>query len=492
MAAGRPRRGRRHFLGQSLAFAGGGFLHGTLMAAGMKTQAEIRPAPNAARFPRGFIWGAATAAYQIEGAAREDGRGESIWDRFSHTPGKVKNGATGDVACDSYHRWREDIALMKAMNLKSYRFSIAWPRIQPTGKGEANPRGLEYYSRLVDGLLEAGIRPFPTLYHWDLPQALEDAGGWPSRDTAERFADYTRIVARALGDRVKDWMIFNEPNVFTLIGYGLDVHAPGKGDVDLVLRAAHVVNLAQGDAFRVLQSEVPQARVSGAYTMAVFEPATNSDADREAARRWQLFWNSWHVDPALRGSYPDAFPGGVPEKAMGLKDGDLKRTLAPLDFIGLNHYNRYVVTTAEPSQGLLAGSFGGGHVGPKTDLDWEVWPRGFYDVVMWLTREYKRPVIEVTENGCAYNDGPDAQGKVRDTRRIEFYRGYLSELARAIADGADVRGYHAWSLLDNFEWAEGYNQRFGLVHVDFQTGKRTLKESGRWYGQVAAENALPA
>jgi beta-glucosidase len=492
MATRGTRSGRRDFLGQSLAIAGGGLLRGKLMSAAVTAPAEGAPAPKAVTFPRGFIWGSATAAYQIEGAAKEDGRGESIWDRFARTPGKVKNGDTGDVACDSYHRWQEDIALLKAMNLRSYRFSVAWPRIQPTGQGAVNARGLDYYSRLVDGLLAAGIRPSVTLYHWDLPQVLEDAGGWPNRETADRFSDYARIVVRALGDRVKNWMVFNEPNVFTLMGYGMGFHAPGKRDFDLALRAAHVVNLAQGDAFRVLRSEVPKARVSGAYTMAVFEPATGSDTDRDAARRWQLFWNSWHVDPALRGTYPDAFPEGLAERAMGLKDGDMRRTRASLDFIGLNHYNRYVVSTAEPSDGPLAGTFGGGNVGSKTDLDWEVWPKGFYDVVMWLTREYRRPIIEVTENGCAYNDGPDAHGNVNDTRRIAFYRGYLAELARAIQDGADVRGYHAWSLLDNFEWGEGYSQRFGLVHVDFKTGQRTLKESGRWYGEVAATNALPA
>ena len=482
--------GRREFLGQALAIAGGGLLGGVARVAGAARAAAppIIEAPR--RFPRGFHWGSATAAYQIEGAWKEDGKGESIWDRFAHTSGKIKDGATGDVACDSYHRWPEDVALLRAMNLTSYRFSISWPRIQPTGKGQPNAKGLDYYSRLIDASLEAGIRPFPTLYHWDLPQALENAGGWPKRETADRFAEYARLVLRALGDRVSDWTIFNEPNVFTIVGYGIGAHAPGRADPQAALRASHVVNLAQGDAFRAMRAERPQARISSAYTMSTFTPQTTSAADRDAARRWQLYWNCWFLDPALRGRYPEAFPKGVPVDVMGVKPGDMERVKASLDFVGLNHYNRFFVSTAEPSQGEIPGTFGGGHEGPLTENGWEIWPRGFYDVILWLTREYNRPAIEITENGCAYNDGPSAAGKIEDTRRIQFYKGYLGELAQAIADRADVRGYHAWSLLDNFEWAEGFGKRFGLVHVDFKTGKRTLKESGRWYGQVAAANAV--
>ncbi len=486
---------RREFLGRALAVAGTSLLGGVARMAGAQSGGVPALGARAAKplvFPAGFRWGAATASYQIEGAWKEDGKGESIWDRFAHTPGRVKNGDTGDLACDSYHRWREDVGLLRALNLRSYRFSIAWPRVVPSGSERVNWRGLDYYSRLIDTLLEAGIRPFPTLYHWDLPQALEDAGGWPERDTAERFADYAGLVARALGDRVGEWVIFNEPNVFTLSGYGWGTHAPGRSDFALALRAGHVVNLALGDAFRAIRDERPRARISSAYTMSTFTPATDSEEDRDAARRWQLFWNSWHLDPALRGRYPEAFPGGVPLKEMGVQEGDLKRVRAPLDFIGLTHYNRFFVSAAGAEQGIgLPGSFGGGQEGPRTENGWEVWPRAFYDTIMWLTREYRQPAIEITENGCAYNDGPNGQGRIDDDRRIEFHRSYLTELAHAISAGADVRGYHAWSLLDNFEWAEGFGMRFGLVHVDFKSGRRMLKESGRWYGRVAESNALP-
>lgn len=446
-------------------------------------------------FPEGVRWGTATASYQIEGGWNEDGKGESIWDRFAHTPGKIQTGETGDVACDSYHRWREDVALMREMNLDSYRFSIAWPRIQPEGRGPANAEGLDYYARLVDDLLEAGIRPFPTLYHWDLPQALDDAGGWPARDTAERFAEYAAIVARSLADRVDGWMIFNEPSVFTTLGYVLGVHAPGRTDLDAFLRATHTVNLAQGAAFRALRSVRGDLRIGTAFNMSACEPAGDDPADREAAERWHRLMNVWFLETALHGRYPEAFVDGNPTDRMGVRDGDLELVKAPLDFLGINLYNRTLVKAhPEDPNGLGALPVGatGGNDGPRTDFDWEVWPDALHDVLVRITRDYDRPVLEVTENGCSYGDGPDAEGTVNDVRRIDFHRGYLAAVARAIEAGADVRGYHVWSLMDNFEWAEGTSQRFGLVHVDFETGKRTVKESGRWYGRVAAENGFQA
>ena len=447
------------------------------------------------RFPDGFHWGTATASYQIEGAWQEDGKGESIWDRFAHTPGKIKNGWTGDRACDSYHRWREDIALQKEMGLTSYRFSIAWPRIQPTGRGPANPKGLDYYRKLVEGLLEAGIRPFPTLYHWDLPQALEDAGGWPERDTAGRFADYAELVVKALGDVVKSWMIFNEPNIFTTMGYLVGIHAPGRRDPDAFLRATHVVNLAHGDAFRAMRAARSDLVIGTAFNFSACEPDGDSLADAEAAERWHRFVNEWFLRPALKGEYPEAHPKGLPADALGVREGDFERMRAPLDFVGVNLYTRTIVKAAPADAGPLAiGALPvgplGGNQGPKTDFGWEVWPNALHDVLVRITRDYERPVIEVTENGYSYGDGPDANGVIRDTRRIDFYRGYLEAVHRAIQEGADVRGYHAWSLLDNFEWAEGYAQRFGLVWVDFDTCERTLKESGRWYGEVARSNTL--
>jgi beta-glucosidase len=447
-------------------------------------------------FPRNFFWGTATAAYQIEGASNEDGKAESIWDRFAHTPGKIKGADTGDVACDSYHRWREDVALMRAMNLNSYRFSIAWPRIQPAGSGAANSKGIDYYSHLVDALLEARIRPFVTLYHWDLPQVLEDAGGWPNRDTASRFADYVELVARTLGDRVNDWMLFNEPLAFTYRGYLEGTHAPGRKSVIDFLRASHTVNLAQGDGFRTLKAARPSARVGTAFSMSPCEPATDSEEDKLAAERAHAVTNLWFLEPALNGRYPAAL-AFFPETVMGIKPGDLEKMRAPLDFIGINLYYRTIASApsvmeriAHAQEWLFPVKTVGGEQGPKTDIGWEVWPQSLYDIVTRITRDFNRPQIEITENGCAYNDGPDKNGIIHDSRRIEYHRQYLQALARAIADGADVRGYHAWSLLDNLEWAEGFSQRFGLTYVDFKTQQRTIKESGHWYARVAGENRV--
>lgn len=447
-------------------------------------------------FPRNFFWGTATAAYQIEGASKDEGKGESIWDRFAHIPGKIKNGDTGDVACDSYHRWREDIALMRAMNLNSYRFSISWPRIQAGGSGPANSKGVDYYSRLVDALLEARIRPLVTLYHWDLPQTLEEAGGWPNRDTASRFADYVELVARALGDRVSDWILFNEPAAFTELGYLEGTHAPGRNSIIDFLRASHTVNLAQGAGFRALKAVRPSLRVGSAFSMSACEPASNSEEDRLAAERAHAITNVWFLEPALSGRYPEAL-AFLPETAMRIKSGDLDKMRAPLDFIGINLYYRTIAWApgaveriSHTQQWLFPVKMTGGQHGPKTDIGWEVWPQSMYDMVMRISRDFNRPQIEITESGCAYNDNPDASGVIRDTRRIEYHRQYLQGLARAIADGADVRGYHAWTLMDNFEWAEGFSQRFGLAYTDFKTQQRTIKESGRWYARVAAENRV--
>jgi beta-glucosidase len=447
-------------------------------------------------FPKGFFWGTATAAYQIEGGWNEDGKAESIWDRFAHTPGKIKNGDTADAACESYHRWREDIALMRTMNLSSYRFSISWPRVQPLGSGAVNSKGMDYYSRLVDALLEAHVRPFVTLYHWDLPQALEDAGGWPNRDTASRFADYVQLVAQSLGDRVSDWILFNEPDAFVDLGYLEGTHAPGHKSLLDFLRATHVVNLAQGAGFRALKATRPAARVGTAFSMSPCEPATNSEEDRLAAERAHAITNVWFVEPALRGRYPEALTF-LPETAMGVKSGDMENARAPLDFIGINLYYRTIASApsaieraAHAQEWLFPVKMEGGQQGPKTDIGWEVWPDALYEMAMRITRDYNRPVIEITESGCAYSDGPDASGTIHDARRISYHREYLAALARSITDGADVRGYHTWTLMDNFEWAEGFSQRFGLTYVDFKTQKRTIKDSGRWYAKVAAENRV--
>ena len=447
-------------------------------------------------FPKNFFWGTATAAYQIEGAWKEAGKGESIWDRFAHIPGKIKNGDTGNLACDSYNRWREDIALMQGMNLNSYRFSISWPRIQPVGSGVANSKGIDYYSRIVDALLEARIRPLVTLYHWDLPQALEDAGGWPNRDTASRFADYVELMARALGDRVSDWVLFNEPTAFTDLGYLEGSHAPGRTSLFDFLRASHTVNLAQGAGFRALKAARPTARVGTAFSMSACEPASNSEADNLAAERAHAMTNLWFLEPALKGRYPEAL-AFLPETAMRIKSGDLEKMRAPLDFIGINLYYRTIASApsaldrlSHTQEWLFPVKLAGAEQGPKTDNGWEVWPQALYDVVMRISRDYNRPQIEITESGCAYNDAPGASGIIRDTRRIAYHHQYLQALAHAMTDGADVRGYHAWTLLDNFEWTEGFSQRFGLAYVDFKTQQRTIKESGHWYAKVAAENRV--
>ena len=488
---------RRDFLTHSLALAGSASLSRHGFASSARSAAAPTSAVAAAgmpaidiagaQFPKDFFWGSATASYQVEGAWQEDGKGESVWDRFSHTTGKVKGGDTGDAACDSWHRYKEDIAIMKQLNQKSCRFSVAWPRIQPTGSGAVHQKNLDHYSKFVDALLEAGIRPMCTAYHWDLPQALEDQGGWPNRDTAARFADYAEIVTKALGDRVTTWAIFNEPWVFTYLGYGIGIHAPGKADVTQFLKAAHTVNLAQGEAFRAMKAVSAKAQIGSAFSMSPGAPATDSEADRAAAARYHAMNNVYFLHTAIYGEYPKAFVGEAPYEVMGFREGDGKKMQAPLDWIGVNYYNRHIISEGDSPYTRYRDVMPA--VGPITYNGWEVWPWGLYDIVMKIAKEYKQP-IEITENGCSYADGPEANGSVPDTRRIEFYKGHLAELARAIKDGAPVRGYHAWSLLDNFEWAEGYSQRFGMTWVDFRDQRRVVKDSGKWYAKVAATGKL--
>ena len=489
---------RREVLRLALGVCGGSLLaQSRFSLAGAPTQGTGGGAAAVAEaaFPAGFLWGAATAAYQVEGAWNIDGRGESIWDRFAHTPGKVKDNANGDVACDSYNRYREDIALMRKLGVRSYRFSIAWPRVQPGGVGPANAKGLDYYKRLIDATLEAGIRPFPTLYHWDLPQPLEDAGGWPNRDTAQRFADYARIVADALGDRVPAWAIFNEPKTFTHVGYWQGGHAPGRTEPLAMLRATHTVNLAQGMAFGILKAAAGKPQVGGVFDVAPMNPATDSAADKAAAQRWYRFLNLWFIYPALKGSYPSGvLPPDQQAKLLGFRDGDDKIMRAPLDFLGLNYYSPWVVRAAPNDE-----SIPGLHVqadwasGPdeKTDNGWDIDPPGFYAILKDMAGHAPGLPIEITENGAAYNQAPDSHGHIHDRKRIEWLRKHLRELARAIRDGVPVRAYHCWSLLDNFEWAEGYRQRFGLVFVDFKNRQqRTVKDSGEWYAKVVAANRV--
>jgi beta-glucosidase len=473
------------------------WLQSTLALGGSALASRVGLAQEAMKFPEGFLWGAATAAYQIEGAWRTDGRGESIWDRFAHTPGKIKNGDNGDVACDSYHRYPEDIELLRALNLKSYRYSIAWPRIQPSGRGAGNAKGLDYYKRLTDALLQSGVRPLVTLYHWDLPQPLEDAGGWPVRDTADRFADYVEIVARALGDRIDHWCIFNEPKTFTGVGYWQGRHAPGRTEPLAFVRATHTVNLAQGRAFRILKAAGERMQIGSAFDVAPMFPATPDYADIAAAERWHRFQNLWFIDPPLRGHYPEGvLPVDRQAELLGWRDGDDTVMRAALDFIGLNYYSPWLVSDAPEGNGVPGLNTRGQWAtapgtNPKTDIGWDVYPAGFYDILVRMAYETGGLPIEITENGAACNVGPDGDGLIRDTARQSYLRSHLYELGRAIGDGVPVRAYHCWSLMDNFEWAEGYSQRFGLMYVDFAHGlKRTVKDSGRWFAKVAAANRL--
>ena len=499
---------RRHFVQTSVAAAAAASLPGRLLAASPASAAANEP------FPKDFLWGTATAAFQVEGAWNEDGKGESTWDRFSHMQGKIRGAATADVACDHYHRTREDLAIVKQLNLKSYRFSISWPRIQPTGIGTPNQRGLDHYSRLVDTLLEANIRPFCTMYHWDLPQALEDKGGWPNRDLAGYYADYAGLLGKHLGDRITVWAPFNMPWTFAYLGYGAGTFPPGKSDPTLFLRAAHTISLAQAQALRALKAASPKATVGSAYGMAPAYPKTDSEADRAAAARYHAMNNVFFLHAAMHGAYPKAFVGDIPYERMGFRSGDDTIMKAPLDWVGFHYYTRRIVSAVKGS-----GASGGAHFGTETELDGggggsrdddtqfhaemptegpltdaglEVFPRGIYDLVLQISREYNFPPIEITESGCSYLDAPlaDAGGRVPDTRRIAFFRGVLAELRRAIHDGAKVRSYHAWTLLDNFEWLDGYSQRYGLTYVDFRNGRRTVKDSGLWYGRVAGTNRL--
>lgn len=457
----------------------------------------IDHATDPGEFPKGFLWGAATAAYQVEGGWNADGKAESIWDRFTHQPGHIKNGDTGDVACDSYHRYAEDVALLKQLNCKSYRFSISWPRVLPDMHGKPNQKGLDYYRRLADALRAQGVRPLATLYHWDLPQQIEDAGGWPARETADRFVDYVSCVAQALGDRIDHWCIFNEPKTFTQLGYWTGKFAPGRKDPLAFLRATHTVNLAQGRAFAALKNHNPRFQVGSAFDPAPMIPATPSLADAAAANQWFRFNNLWHIWPALTGEYPGGvLPEAQAAELLGIRSGDEKAVLAPFDFVGLNYYTRWTVrATSAGSQGipgLMADAEWASGPHQKTDNGWDVYPGGLYDIVTRMSALMGTHIpIEITESGAAYNDAPDARGIVHDQRRIGYMRAYLSELARAIRAGAPVRAYHAWSLLDNFEWADGYSQRFGLVSVQMSNGqRREIKDSGHWYARVAAANRV--
>ncbi len=441
-------------------------------------------------FPQGFLWGTASASHQIEGAWNEDGKGESVWDRFSHTPGKIHNGETGDVACDFYHRYPEDIGLQAELGLNASRISLSWPRILPAGKGAVNQKGIDFYSRVVDEMLARGIQPWVTCYHWDLPQALEEIGGWPNRDLAGYFRDYVALVADRLGDRVKHWMVFNEPWIFTVLGYLVGYHAPGRRDTGEAIKAMHVVNLAQGLGVRALrESRHKPAMVGTAFSMTWVDPATDTAEDRAAAERWHRFSNLWFLDTVQNGRYPNAYVQGTMEDRVEIKPGDMETIKAPLDFIGINLYSRAVVANDPTDHNIGAKQIRVEN--EVTEFGWEVYPAALGQMAERVAKEFPGLPIYITENGCSYGDAPGPDGRVNDERRIKFMRRYLAALHRSIRNGADVRGYFTWTLTDNFEWAEGLTgQRFGIVWCDFKTQKRIVKESGRWYSQVARSNSL--
>ncbi|RLL69504.1 GH1 family beta-glucosidase [Streptomyces sp. Z26] len=433
-------------------------------------------------FPADFRWGVATAAYQIEGAVDEDGRAPSIWDTFSHTPGKIENGDTGDTACDHYHRWPEDLALMGQLGVDAYRFSIAWPRVVPGGDGPVNERGLAFYDRLTDALLEAGITPFPTLYHWDLPQALQDRGGWPARDTAEAFGAYAAAVADRLGDRITHWATLNEPLCSAWIGHLDGVMAPGLTDITAAVRASVHLHLGHGLAVQAIRAAVPNAEVGIVNNLTHCEPATARDADVAAAVRADGHTNRWWMDALHGRGYPQDMVElyGV---ELPLRDGDLETIAAPLDWLGLNYYFRNVV--ADDPTGPPPRARGVRLPGVRrTAMDWEVHAEGLTKTLHRITDDYGARRLFVTENGSAYPDAVGPDGQVDDPDRTRYLEEHLAACARAVREGVPLEGYFAWSLLDNFEWAYGYDKRFGLVHVDYATQRRTVKGSGHRYADI--------
>jgi beta-glucosidase len=445
-------------------------------------------------FPPDFLWGAATASYQIEGSVGADGRGESIWDEFSRQPGAVENGHTGAVACDHYRRWESDVDLMVELGLKAYRFSVAWPRLFPDGGEQLNTAGLGFYDRLVDRLLERGIQPVVTLYHWDLPNQLQRVfGGWTSRVTAERFTLYAEAAYRALGDRVPLWITLNEPWVAAMLGYFRGVHAPGLVDFGASLRAAHHLLLGHGRAVALYRSLGLPGRIGVTLNVQPTYPLTDSDADRAAARASDGYTNRWFLDPVFGRGYPAdtlALYGGLGADVSFATDADLREVGQPIDFLGVNYYSRRVVSAGDTELGwaVREGPAPGAEI---TGFNWEIVPDSMVDLFARLRADYPGIPLYITENGAAWRDVPAPNGRVVDEYRIEFLRRHFAAAERVIAEGSDLRGYFVWSLLDNFEWAYGYWPRFGLVYVDYPSQRRIVKESGRWYARVIADNGMP-
>lgn len=436
-------------------------------------------------FPDGFLWGTATAAYQIEGAWDEDGKGPSIWDTFSHTPGKIERAETGDVACDHYHRYEEDVAIMRDLNLNAYRFSFSWSRLLPDGRGRVNRAGVDFYNRLIDSLLDAGIRPFATLFHWDLPEALEKEDGFRRRTIVDDFAEYAGVLAENFGDRVKDWITLNEPSVYTFMGHVFGVHAPGKRDPVAAARVAHHLLLAHGAAVPVLRSS-QGARVGTTLALTAIEPESDSGGDAEAARYADALQNRIFSDPVFGLGYPNEALELIPEPPI--EPGDFEAMAPPIDFLGVNYYTRTVVRHGPnaPFKFIPVAQ-----PGPRTTMEWEIYPDGLRNVLVDVAETYKPKKLYVTENGAAFVDAEPVGGRLEDPERVAYLESHLKAVSQARDLGAPVEGYFYWTLMDNFEWSFGYRQRFGIVRCDFATQERTVKDSGHFYAQVAKANALP-
>lgn len=444
------------------------------------------------KFPEGFVWGVATSSYQIEGAWDEDGKGESIWDRFSHTPNRVLNGDTGDTACDHYHRMNEDIELLKTLGVKSYRFSIAWPRVLPDGRGKPNPKGLAFYERLVDGLLEAGITPNATLYHWDLPQVLQDAGGWPARETADAFARYAGLMFDTLGDRVPFWATFNEPWVISFLGHANGQFAPGIASVPAAYQCAHHLLLAHGKAVQEYRRRSLPGKIGIVLNTEYPVPASDSEADKAAAQRYFEEYISVFAEPLFKGSYPAMLMDWIGPMAPKIEDGDMDLIRQPIDFLGMNYYTSRLVHYS-PSGGYLKLQTEpltlpmSGH----TEVGWGIYPPGMTALLRHYSETYPDlPPIYVTENGCAARDAAGTDDFVDDRDRVAYLREHFLAAQDALHAGVDLRGYYVWSFLDNFEWADGYRPRFGLVRVEYATQKRIPKRSFHWYRQVIEDNGV--
>ena len=439
------------------------------------------------QFPDHFTWGAATAAYQIEGAAHEEGRGESIWDRFSATPGNVLNNENGLVACDHYHRYQEDIQLMRELDIRAYRFSIAWPRILPTGRGQVNPAGLDFYERLVDALLAANIEPFVTLYHWDLPQALQDeVGGWGSRETALAFAEYVMIVSHRLGDRVHHWITLNEPWVSAFQGHETGVHAPGLRDTPLAWQVSHHLLLAHGLAVPIIRENGDaHTRVGITLNLTPVSSATTSAKDQQAAHLYDGQHNRWFLDAVFKGGYPSDVLTWLGDRMPKMDTSDAEVIARPLDFLGVNYYYRTLVRqqAGQPEVVRPAGA-------QLTEMGWEVYPQGLHDLLVGLHQHYAIPHIYITENGAAFPDTLSPDGHVHDPLRIQYLHDHLFQAHAAIQEGVPLAGYFVWSLMDNFEWAYGYSRRFGIVYIDYPTQRRIIKDSGYWYRTTIAANGI--